>query len=146
QNSDAPRAAMVAAASTIGQTHIMVFSGSDGHDVDKIMELKDQYSFTRDIIAYHTITDTWIKVGELPFGVVATHALPWNERWLMPGRGLRTGRRTTVVLYGRPDSVAEKSVLPWLDYAVIGSYFLFITLMSTYFSRQKDKGTKGYFL
>lgn len=146
QKSDAPRAAMVAAAATIGQTHLMVFSGSDGHDVDKIMELKDQYSFTRDILAYHTITDTWIKVGELPFGVVATHALHWNDGWLIPGGEIRPGRRTNVVLYGQPDSIAEKSFLHWLDYTVLGFYFLFITLMGTYFSRQKDKGTKGYFL
>ena len=146
RKSDLPRAAMVAPATIIGQTHIAIFSGSDGHDVDKINRIKDDYSFVRDILAYHTITDTWISVGEMPQGIVASGVIETDAGWILPGGEIRPGRRTNKTYRITADAIAQKSFFHWIDFLVLGLYLLFISLLGVFFSREKKKDTKNYFL
>ncbi|MEX2569460.1 MAG: hypothetical protein WD431_26195, partial [Cyclobacteriaceae bacterium] len=145
QKSNVPQPIMAAPSVRFGQTHILVFSGSDGHDTDRINELKESYHFSKDILAYHTITDTWIKVGNLPIGLVTSNAVWWDGKLVIPGGEIGPGRRTNKVYAGIPGAVA-KSIFHWVDYLTLGIYLLFITLLGVYFSREKDGGTRNYFL
>lgn len=146
KKADLPRPAMVASAANIGQTHIMLFSGSDGHDVSRIQDIKDDYHFTSEILAYHTITDTWISVGEMPLAMVATGAVAFDKSWIIPGGEIRPGRRSNQVWMAVPGKIDQKSAFHWLDYVSLSAYLIFITWLGFYFSREDDKSTNNYFL
>lgn len=54
----------------------------------KIAKNYKNTSFSRSIWAYHTITDTWVKKGEIPgLTQVVTSALQWGGRYYNPCRG-----------------------------------------------------------
>ena len=75
-----------------GQSHLLVFGGDDGVHSSRVWELKDKHpGFSRDILAYHTITDTWAKMGTLPAGHVTTAAVRWGNSVVMPGGEIRPG-------------------------------------------------------
>ena len=146
QKSDLPRAAMGAPVTTFGQAHILVFSGSDGHDIERLPELKENYQFVEDVLAYHTITDTWIKAGEMPQGLVTSSAVWWDGQWVIPTGEIGPGRRTPEVYSIKVGEIASKSPFHWVDFLTLGLYLLLISGMGFYFSRKKDDTTNNYFL
>ena len=77
--------------------------------------------FPREALAYHTITDTWIPLAELPFSLVTTSATTWNNRIIISGGEQRPGVRSPQVWSGRPNS--EKAAFGWANYATLSSYF-----------------------
>jgi len=55
----------------------------------------DHAGFSRDILSYHTTTDTWRKLGELPTASqVTTNAVYWDDSVVIPGGEIRPGVRT----------------------------------------------------
>ncbi|MPZ19414.1 MAG: galactose oxidase [Luteitalea sp.] len=63
---DVPRPVVAAPAAPFGQSHILVFGGDDGTHASRVEELKDRHpGFSRDVLAYHTITDTWTTFGTM---------------------------------------------------------------------------------
>lgn len=108
QKTDLPNAVMVAAATTFGQAHIICFSGSDGHDADKIAVLKERYEFSKAILAYNTLTDTWTQAGEMPVGLVTSNAIWWDGKWVFPGGEIGPSRRTNKVFAAQPEKPASE--------------------------------------
>jgi solute:Na+ symporter, SSS family len=144
QLSDMPYPALAAPALPVGGSQIFLFSGSDGHDVDKIQELKEKYRFTNEIISYNTITDTWIKAGELPQGIVHTTALMWNGHIVLPGGEIRPGARTSKVTAISLNPAKKENFTP-LDYTMLFLYLGLIAWLGYYFS-SKNKSSKDFFL
>jgi SSS family transporter len=138
-----PRPVLAAPAAAWGQSHVMIFSGSDGHDVDRWRELAGRYQFPTDILAYHTITDTWIVAGHLPYGVACTSAVPWRGGVVAPSGEIRPGVRTPQVSMGRPKPFRSRFGL--LDYAAIGGYLATLVLVGLYFTR-REKTCEDFFL
>jgi len=134
---DLPRPALLSAVSTKGQSHILLFSGSDGHDADKAKEMKNDYHMVKDILAYHTITDTWITVGELPVGVAGSTVINTGNRFMVVGGELRPGVRTEKIQVGVITKNVQKSKFGFLDYSIIASYLAVLAGISYYFSRKK---------
>src|SRR3546814_762629 len=65
---DLPRAAVAAPnpAVNLGQAHLLVFGGDDGSMFFRQQELRGNHpGFSRDILAYHTVTDTWVDMGQV---------------------------------------------------------------------------------
>ena len=139
-----PYPALAAPVLLVGGSQIFLFSGSDGHDVDKIREVKDKYQFTNKILSYNTITNTWTEAGEMPCGVVNTNALMWSDRIVIPGGELRPGERTPGVLCATINSV-KKDNFSALDYAMLFIYLGLIAFLGYYFS-SKNKSSKDFFL
>ncbi len=142
-----PRAALLAPALAYGPSHILVFSGSDGHDPDGIRQMKaaDDYRFIPEILAYHTITDTWVPVGELPGGLVGAQArLYQGEIWIAGGE-TAPSVRTPAVVTGLPDRVTSKSVFGWPDYTILLLYLLVLAGISWFFS-QRNQTANDYLL
>lgn len=137
------RAALLAPIAAVGQSHILVFSGSDGHDVDRWRELGSQYCFPADVLAYHTITDTWAQVGRLPVGVVGTTAVPWGKGFILPSGEIRPTVRTPCAQLVRVVS-ASRSFGP-LDYAALVTYLAALLLIGAHFSA-REKTTDDFFL
>ncbi len=142
--SDVPRPVVAGAAIASGESHILVFSGDDGANADRIQELKDKHpGFSRDILAYHTITDTWRKAGTVPEGLVTTHALGWQGDVVIPGGEDRPGHRSPSVLHGVLPK--PKAQFGTIDFMALGVYLTALVVMGVYFSR-REKTTNDFFL
>jgi N-acetylneuraminate epimerase len=110
-----------------GTNHILLFGGDKGETFHKTEELiisianekneakKQQLNqqkiklqathpgFSKEVLLYDTIKDTWEKVGNIPFASpVTTVAVKWNGDVLIPGGEIRAGVRTPQILIGRP--------------------------------------------
>ncbi|MEZ6073903.1 MAG: hypothetical protein R3C10_27390 [Pirellulales bacterium] len=142
ENSAAVRRPVAAAtAIDVGQSHILVFSGSTGGHVTEPPQT--QPPFPRTVLAYHTITDTWTTAGEMPEGVVTTTATRWGERIVIPSGETRPGVRTPRVQSAR--LAAGVNRLGGLNAAVLIGYLAALVAMGFYFSR-REKSTADYFL
>ncbi len=163
---NSPVAVMAGTAVASGANHILLFGGADGKRFTKLEALDNQINteedtivrksaeqeklqilsehpgFSRDILAYHTITDSWTKVGELPFGShVTTNAIRWNDDIVIPSGEVKPGRRTPKVWKG---SVIAAPAFGWVNYTVVGAYLLVLVGMGIYFSRSENT-TNDYF-
>jgi len=145
-----------------GDSHILVFGGAGGsgqylheriglmgdHAVSesekKQLELLKNTSFSPTIWAYHTITDTWVKKGELPSAApVVTSAVHWDGNIIIPGGEISPGVRTNKVL--RANFKKEEPDFGWVNYVTLFVYLFLMLFMGWYFSRG-NKTTNDYFL
>jgi len=142
---DLPCPAVAAApAAAYGESHVIVFGGHDGVNDHRIDELKDRWpGFSRDILAYHTITGTWTKMGRVPVGLVTTNAVRWQGQMVIPGGEVRPRIRSGQVYRVEPERT--KPAFGWLNSAVLGLYLLALVAMGVYFSR-REKSTADFFV
>lgn len=135
------RAVAAAAAIDLGQSHILVFSGATGEGIE--LPPQDRPPFPKHVLAYHTITDRWTLVGEMPQEVVTTTAVRWNDRIVIPSGEVRPGIRTSLV----QTATVENRPLEFgtVNYAVLIGYLVALVAMGFYFSK-REKGTADYFL
>lgn len=141
-----PRPALLAPSVAFGPAHVLVFSGSDGHDLDKIPHLKsaDEYRFKSDILAYHTITNTWTTVGHMPLGLVGSRALPIGKQFWIPGGETCPSVRTARVQVADFADLSVKGHFGWLDYGALGGYFVLITGISLWFNRRRRASAEQF--
>ncbi|WP_162946447.1 sodium:solute symporter family transporter [Chitinophaga barathri] len=133
-----PRAAFYSSLIPIGQTHILLFSGSDGHDAERAVELQGNYHMTKEVLAYHTITNTWTTFSHMPAGVAGAAVVRWNSRLLLAGGELRPGVRTSQIQAATLQASQQKSKFGWIDYSTLVLYLVGLGLMSFYFSKKKQ--------
>lgn len=144
QLSDLPRPVFGSPSIAYSTSNIFLFSGSDGHDIDRIHQIKDNYQFTTDILSFNTITKEWSSVGTMPQGVVNTPAVQWNGQIAIPGGEVKPSVRTSQV-FSASAKAEEKGVFSVLDYATLIVYLLLIVWLGYYFSK-KNKSSKDFFL
>jgi SSS family solute:Na+ symporter len=147
---DLPHAVVAAPspAYTSGQSHLIVFGGDDGKNADRVMELKENHpGFGKDILAYHTITNTWSVIGK----VNSSHVLPvttplvyWKEAIVIPGGEVRPGVRTTKVLSATMN--APSGGFRGWDWVVLVLYFMVVIGISVYVSKTMQASTDSFFL
>jgi SSS family solute:Na+ symporter len=152
--SDLPHAVAAAPspAFTTGQSHLLIFGGDDGKLASRVMELKgDHPGFSSAILAYHTITNTWSSIGEVPQNIetqvnapVTTPLIVWNGNVVLPGGEAKPGVRTTHVLQATPQTPTGTFKL--FDWAVVGIYFVVILGISAYVSSRMNQSTENFFL
>ena len=139
-----PRAAVAAPGVSVGQSHVLVFGGGDATSFERRDEPETKpVGFRQDVLAYHTITDTWATVGTLPTGLASTTAVHWRDLIVIPGGETALGRSSARVGAGRlRPSVSGFGA--W-DYACLGAYLLSLVGMGIYFSRG-EKTTEDFFV
>jgi SSS family transporter len=143
---DMPRPAVGAPppAGDYGPSPLLILGGGSGADTGRTEALKDEHpGFRHDVLAYHTITDTWASMGSLPFSHVTTPAVPWGEAVVVPSGEVRPGTRSPAVYRGTP--TGTESRFGWINYAVLIAYFVLLVGMGVYFSR-REESTDDYFL
>jgi len=141
---DVPTPVVAAPSIALGQSHILVFGGDDGENADRVWELKDKHpGFSREILAFHTITNTWVKMGTLPAGLVTTAAVRWGDNIVIPGGEDRPGHRSAEVLEAIPSE--SKARFGVLNSAAVVVYLCGMMMMGVYFSR-REKSTADFFL
>ena len=157
---------MYSSAIRYGSAHIIVAGGDDGIEFKKRIELSNSIeackepavkeklnaelilantghkSFSNKILAYHTITDTWIELGksETPLPVVTT-AIDLNGKIIIPSGEIHPGVRSTDIIEIK---ISDSVSFGWLNYTVIIIYMLGMVGVGVYFSR-KTKNTEQFF-
>lgn len=129
-----------------GQAHLLVFGGDDGSNFFRQQELKgDHPGFRRDILAYHTVTDTWVVMDKMEGGdaAVTTVTARWNGRLIIPSGEIRPGVRTANVLSATP--LEKKAGFAVVDIAILVVYFLVLIGIGVYYAR-RERSTNDYFL
>jgi N-acetylneuraminic acid mutarotase len=99
---DLPKAVAAAPspAPAAGQSHLLLLGGDDGSKVG-FQPVAQHPGFSRQIWAYHTITDTWRVMGEVPAAQVTVPAVLWQGRFVVPSGEIRPGVRSPSVQGGR---------------------------------------------
>ena len=94
---DMPRVAVAAPGpAPVVDGKILIIGGDDGQNVN--FEPKSAHpGFPRDVLAFDVKSQTWSKAGEVPFSLVTTNAVLWNNRIVIPGGEARPGVRSPQV-------------------------------------------------
>ena len=126
---DPPRAVTAAPnpAAPVGQSHLLVVGGDDRTSFD--VPPRDHPGFSPEVLAYHTITDTWTVVGRMPHPPQAVTRLePWAGGFVVPTGEVRPGVRTpdVRVLSVRP----ARAEFGWVNYLTLGLYPLVMLAIS----------------
>src|SRR5688572_25496844 len=118
---DLPRPALAAPspAAAVGQSHLFVLGGDDGTDF--FGPPQQHRGFARDVLAYHTITDTWVRAGEIP-GIpqAVTPLVAWAGGYVVPSGETRAAVRTPDVRL--LTTAPAKSSFGWVNYLTLGLY------------------------
>lgn len=151
---------MYAPALPYGSGHILVIGGDDGCELlrratlgrairtaatkaeaDSLgAVLHDAFTqhtgFSKRILAYHAITDTWTSLGEAECGLpVVTTAVNCRGTILLPSGEIRPGVRTPDVL---ALSIREKAEFGWWNYGVIILYLTMMMGIGLHFAKKND--------
>ena len=99
--------------------------------------------FNKQILAYHTVTNTFVKIDTFPGMMpVTTKALIWGQDIFLVSGEIRPGVRTSDVWKGALSSPIQH--FGWINYLVLFLYFLVLIIIGIYFSR-RQKSTADYF-
>ncbi|MEX2568538.1 MAG: sodium/solute symporter [Cyclobacteriaceae bacterium] len=149
-----PRSVQAGTAVPSGANHILVFGGDGGELFLRLESLEDSLNikrdllenhpgFSKEILAYNTITNTWTKLSDsLKISQVTTNALIWDGEIVIPTGEIRPGVRTPKILVTQ--NIKQKGGFGWINYSVLGLYLLCLVGMGFYFSK-KETTTDEYF-
>lgn len=133
---DFPSPIASAPAVSLGQSHIIVF-GSVNPDGPM------NYGACGGILAYHTITNTWVPVAGLPENTRAASAAKWQGKIAIIGNaGSSAGYKSSVL---SADPSYKKTSFGLANYITFGCYLAILVLVGFYFSK-REKTTNDYFL
>ena len=140
---NAPNPISAGEAAPVGQSHIFFLGGTDGRLKSIANQLKaDHPGFTKQIWAYHTITDTWIKAGMMPQNHVCTQAVKWDNDFIIPSGEIKPRIRSPKIWKITPLSTSQK--FSWIDYSTIIIYLGILIAIGVFFSF-RNKNTEDYF-
>jgi len=148
---------------TVGDQHVLVFGGpdaaayddnqrkmatltGDAREAQRIAYLSvtpERNRWNRQVLAYHTVTDRWFALGEVPFPpTVAGAAIRRADGSVLLASGeVQPGIRTPVCAAGR---FVQHGKFHWLNWVVMALYFGGLAGMGWWFMRKK-KSADDYF-
>ncbi|AWI08354.1 sodium:solute symporter family transporter [Ereboglobus luteus] len=124
----------------VGQTHLLLVGGDDGSQWG--VTAPNHKGFPRTILAYHTITDTWVAMGEVPFSLVTTSMTPWEGGFVITSGEREPGIRSPAVW--KATIAGRKATFGWINYATVIAYLAGMVLIGWWCSR-RNKSTDDYF-
>ena len=149
-----------------GANHILVFGGAGGTLFEKLEALERRIAadqdpdvkeklireknhildnhpgFSKEILAFHTITGAWSRVGELPEpSQVTTSAVWWQGNIVIPSGEVRPGVRTRKVWQAR---LEPPKPFGTVNYGVLGAYLAVLVGMGVYFAK-RERSTDDFF-
>ncbi len=140
---DLPRPAVAAPspAPALGQASFLVLGGDDGSLVD-FSPLADHPGFPKTALAYHTITDTWKTLEDLPLSHVTTATIPWRGQWVVPSGEIRPGVRSPDVW--AMQARAQQKSFGVVNTATVFAYLLLMVWIG-WVCAKKNQTTNDYF-
>jgi N-acetylneuraminate epimerase len=83
------------------QDQIMIFSGDNGENADRVWELKERHpGFDRDMVVFDVKENRWTQTGKVPFSLATTQSVLWQGGYVIPGGEDRPGHRISTVYKG----------------------------------------------
>ena len=151
----------VAAASPVGASHVMLLGGDSGSTFNQVeaainrMQTGDDSAraerdslwinhpgFNSKILIYNTVTDVWFDAGSWDGTPVAvTSSVWWDGALVVPGGEIKPATRTPMLQEFR---ITVKPVFGWLNYLVLGVYFIGMLLLGFYFMKN-ESSTDDFF-
>lgn len=106
---DLPRPAVAAPspAPVVGGGVLALLGGDDGSQSGQ--DPARHTGFCRDVLGFDPALGRWQSLGELPFALVTTAAVPWEGGIVVPGGESRPGVRSTDVWYGNVNATREEA-------------------------------------
>ncbi|MEN6384201.1 MAG: sodium/solute symporter [Phycisphaerales bacterium] len=141
QIADAPVSVCAAPSIASGQSNIIVFGGDSGSLSGQTLK-ENHPGFSKDILTYNTITNTWFKTGTLPVSQVTTSAVMFDGSMVIPCGEIKPGIRTPVISSCK--LIAAKRSFGVINYIVLAIYLAFVLGIGLFFSDQKN--TNDFFL
>lgn len=159
QNMEFPLA--VVSAASVGASHIVLTGGDSGEIFNKVeqaihalqagdengRQLRDSLwinhtGFNSKIKIYNTVTDVWFDVGNWEGTPVAVaSAVMWGGAVVVPGGEIRPATRTPLL---HEIQFSVKPVFGWMNYLVLGVYFIGMLLLGFFFMR-RENSTDDFF-
>lgn len=100
------------------------------------------YKFNQDVLAYHTITDTWTVIGEYPFPAPAgAPVVKWKDGFVVINGEIKPGVRSPKVYLGQMSTSPEFGLVNW----VILFIYLFAMLYLGFFFMKRESSTDDFF-
>ena len=139
-------------ATPCGYSHILFFGGVD-YDIflSAIQGRQDSlylrhepswYKFRKDVLAYHTITDSWMTIpGDEALARAGAALTPFEGGWYYSGGETMPGIRSDKI--SRIETKRDTS-FGWLNWTVLGLYLLAMLGMGIYFMR-RENGAEDFF-
>ena len=143
----------------VGANHILLFGGAEGklfnqfeqfaYDIKTVEDTsiqqkliaernamqKNHPGFSKDIWAFHTITRTWSKIGELPRGSqVTTTALKWGDQILIPSGEISPCIRTPNIVSAK---LSNDVSFGTINYIVLFVYLVLLVGLGFMFSKNQ---------
>ena len=137
---DLPQPIAAACAMPIGQSQVLLFSGSTGEHV-KAPDPRPE--FPRSVRSYHTITDTWSEAGRMPQAVVTAGIARWQDRIVIASGEVRPGVRTPAVR--SVEVVPVSTGFGAVNTIVLVAYLLALVGIGITFAR-REKSSNDFFL
>jgi len=136
-----PVAGAPSPAPSLGQAHFLVLGGDDGSKAG-FQPAQEHPGFANEVLAYHTITDTWVAMGKTPAPRVTVPVVEWDKRFVIPGGEVRPGVRSPEVWSFR--TVSSKAGFGWINYATLAGYLGGMVWIGASFVR-RNKTTNDFF-
>jgi SSS family transporter len=127
-----PVVAAPSPAPAVGQSHLLLLSGDDGTKLG-FSPPAEHPGFPPTILAYHTITDTWVELGRTPAPHVTTATARWQGRWVIPSGEVRPGVRSPEVWSFQPQP--RRTAFGLLNYLTLATYLAGVVGIGVYCSR-----------
>ncbi len=145
---DAPIPMTAGTAVPLGPAHVVIPAFASGEALttflDSGQEMKDydHPGFEKNAYAYHTITDTWTSLGEIPVAQVTTPAVRWGDEILLISGEIRPRVRSAKAwrISMNPRSTSFGAV----NMAVVVFYLMAMLGVGVYFTFG-NKTTDDYF-
>ncbi|MCX8037171.1 MAG: sodium/solute symporter [Candidatus Sumerlaeia bacterium] len=128
-------------AAPLGQSSFLILGGDDGSNVG-FQPPAAHPGFSKVILAYHTITDTWKTAGEAPMAHVTTPLVRWGADFAIPSGEVRPGVRSPAVWAFQ--ATVKKAAFGWLNYTVLFAYLLAMVGIGVACSK-RNKSTNDFF-
>jgi SSS family transporter len=136
-----PIAASPSPAPAVGPSHLVILGGDDGSKAGW-QPPATHPGFAADVLAYHTITDTWTELGRMPAPRATVPAVRWGDVVVVPSGEVRPGIRSPEVWTLRPSG--GKAGFGWLNYVTLGLYLAAMVWLGVSFT-SKTKTTDDFF-
>ena len=138
--------------STCGYSHILFFGGVDydiflsaiqgKQDENYLRHEPSWYKFRQDVLAYHTITDSWTTIpGDSLLARAGAALTPFDGGWFYSGGETMPGIRSNQI--SRIETKRDTS-FGWLNWTVLALYLLAMLGMGIYFMR-RENGAEDFF-
>jgi SSS family transporter len=147
-----PQALVGACSTPCGYSHVLFFGGVD-YDIflsaiqgkQDSMYLRHEpawYKFRQDVLAYHTITDSWMTIpGDSALARAGAALTPFDGGWFYSGGETMPGIRSARV--SRIETKRDTH-FGWLNWTVLAFYLMAMLGMGIYFMR-RENGAEDFF-